>query len=102
VERLVDSSPEATKLLLDRLAGRGQRFLTAATPPPAETEPPRPANPPGSYIVQPGDTLSLIAQKVYGEAHLWSLIFEANRDKISNPNLIRVGMALLIPERKAS
>jgi LysM repeat protein len=103
VERVVGQSPEATKARLDELANRGQRFLAAAFPsqdePPAGPPEPPPA-PKESYVVQPGDTLGKIAQKVYGEARLWTLIFEANRDKISNPSLIRVGMELLIPPKK--
>ena len=47
-----------------------------------------------------GDTLGRIAKMIYGEFRLWPLIFEANRDKISSPNLIRVGMELLIPPRE--
>jgi hypothetical protein len=103
VERVVAATPEATKRRLDEMASRGQRFLTVGTPP--QQEPPAdPGPPPGTpreiYVVQPGDTLSSIALKMYGEARLWPLIFDANRDKLSSPSLIRVGMELLIPERK--
>ena len=45
------------------------------------------------------DTLGGIAKKVYGDFKLWTVIFEANRDKISSPSLIRVGMELLIPKK---
>ena len=69
------------------------------TPTPTEPEPEQPEQPDEIYIVQPGDTLGRIAQRVYGEFRLWSIIFEANRDKISNPSLIRVGMELLIPRQ---
>jgi nucleoid-associated protein YgaU len=51
-------------------------------------------------VVQPGDTLGKIAKDIYGDFRLWTLIYEANRDKISSPSLIRVGMELLIPERE--
>jgi nucleoid-associated protein YgaU len=51
-------------------------------------------------MVQPGDTLSRIAQQLYGNAQLWTLIFEANRDKLTNPSLLRVGMELRIPGRE--
>ena len=63
-----------------------------------------PAPPPGqvdsTYIVQPGDTLSKIAQQVFGDFRLWPLIFEANRDKLTDPGLVRVGMELRLPERE--
>jgi hypothetical protein len=105
VERVIESSAPATQALLDGMAGRGQRFLTTIPPAPPQAEPPtdEPQPPidttPDTYIVQPGDTLSQIALKVYGQARLWPLIFEANRDKLSSPSLLRVGMELRIPER---
>lgn len=50
-----------------------------------------------TYIVVSGDSLSKIAQKFYGHANRWREIFEANRDRISNPDLITVGQVLRIP-----
>jgi nucleoid-associated protein YgaU len=61
----------------------------AAPPPPAA---------PKTYTVQPGDTLSKISKHFYGEAGKYMKIFEANRDKLSNPDLIKVGQVLTIPE----
>ncbi len=49
------------------------------------------------YTVVPGDTLSSIAQHKYGNATLWPRIYDANRDEISNPNLIFPGQGLRIP-----
>ena len=50
------------------------------------------------YEVQPGDTLSGIALKYYGKANEYMKIFEANRDILDNPDLIKVGQKLRIPE----
>ncbi len=50
-----------------------------------------------SYVVKAGDTLSSIAAAVYGDAGRWSEIFEANRDLLSDPNLIAVSQELRIP-----
>lgn len=106
VERVIGSTPAQTQALLDGMAQRSQRFLAAVAPVPPQTEPPTGSpEPPGdgvqdTYVVQPGDTLSQIAQKVYGNAALWTIIFEANRDKLSSPNLLRVGMELRIPSRE--
>ncbi|HSR66239.1 MAG TPA: LysM peptidoglycan-binding domain-containing protein [Xanthomonadaceae bacterium] len=50
-----------------------------------------------SYTVKPGDTLSHIAQHVYGKASHWHAIFEANRDQIKDPDLIRPGQVLQLP-----
>ena len=50
------------------------------------------------YVVKPGDTLGAIAQRFYGKASLYAKIFEANRDILSNPDLIKVGQKLKIPK----
>ena len=50
-----------------------------------------------TYTVKPGDSLSKIAQQFYGNASEYNKIFEANRDKLSNPDKIQVGQELVIP-----
>lgn len=47
-----------------------------------------------TYTVEPGDNLSKIGAK-YGIT--WKAIFDANRDIISNPDLIHPGQELKIP-----
>ena len=54
-----------------------------------------------TYVVAPGDSLSKIAKHKYGDAGMWTRIFEANRDVISNPDLIQVGWKLKIPAKPA-
>jgi nucleoid-associated protein YgaU len=54
-----------------------------------------------TYTVVSGDTLSKIAKKFLGNANHWKEIFDANRDQISNPDLIRVGQVLKIPASKS-
>jgi len=56
-----------------------------------------PADLPKTYTVQSGDNLSKIAKEVYGDAEKWHAIFDANRDKIKNPDLIRPGEILTLP-----
>ena len=51
---------------------------------------------PRTYKVQAGDTLSKIAKQFYGNANEYNRIFEANRDKLSNPDQIQVGQELVI------
>jgi LysM repeat protein len=51
------------------------------------------------YVVKRGDTLSGIAKELLGKAGRWPEIFEANKDVIENPNLIRPGWKLRIPEK---
>src|SRR6516162_8136027 len=50
-----------------------------------------------TYTVAAGDSLSKIAKHFYGNANEYMKIFEANRDKISDPNNIKVGQQLVIP-----
>ena len=107
VERVVGETSQETKTLLDNMARRGQRFLNAVSPIPPQEEPPTAAAlgelPPieqiESYVVQPGDTLSQIARDVYGDSRLWTLIYDANLDKLSDPALIRAGMTLTTPSQ---
>lgn len=53
-----------------------------------------------TYTVAKGDTLSAISKKFYGKSSKWRVIFEANTDQISNPDLIRIGQVLKIPPAK--
>lgn len=50
-----------------------------------------------TYKVQPGDSLSKIAKQFYGDANQYNRIFEANRNKLDNPDRIQVGQELVIP-----
>lgn len=50
-----------------------------------------------SYTVRKGDTLSHIAKAHYGAASRWQQIYEANRDQLDDPDLIRPGQVLRIP-----
>ena len=45
-----------------------------------------------------GDTLSRLARLYYRDAGAWRRIFEANRDRIKNPDLIYPGQVLTIPD----
>jgi nucleoid-associated protein YgaU len=51
-----------------------------------------------TYTVQPGDSLSKIAEKFYGKASEYNKIFEANRDKLNDPDHVRAGAELVIPQ----
>jgi LysM repeat protein len=49
-----------------------------------------------TYVVKAGDSLSAIASKFYGDANRWKEIWEANKDKLPDPNVITVGQELRI------
>ena len=48
--------------------------------------------------VQPGNTLWAIARKRYGDGLLYVRVFEANRDKIKDPDLIYPGQLFDLPD----
>jgi len=47
--------------------------------------------------VEPGDSLSRLARQHLGSSDRWRELFDANRDKLKQPNAIRVGMKLRLP-----
>ena len=49
------------------------------------------------YTVKSGDTLSKIAKEFYGDALKYTVIFEANKPMLDNPDKIYVGQTLRIP-----
>ncbi len=50
-----------------------------------------------TYTVAAGDSLSKIAKQFYGNANEYMKIFDANKDKLTDPNNIKVGQQLVIP-----
>jgi len=73
--------------------------IRVVEPPKPEPEP-QPAEEAKEVIheVVSGDTLGAIALKYYGKANEYMRIFEANRDILDNPDLIKVGQKLRIPD----
>jgi nucleoid-associated protein YgaU len=67
--------------------------LDASLPVPAQA----PAQP-RIYEVVSGDSLSKIAKQFYGDPMKYQRIFEANRDQLKDPNVIKPGQKLRIPE----
>ncbi|MBL8841844.1 MAG: LysM peptidoglycan-binding domain-containing protein [Planctomycetes bacterium] len=59
---------------------------------PAATSAPR------THVVRKGDTLFSLAREYYNDNAQWRKILEANRDRISNKDAIKVGQELVIPD----
>ena len=62
---------------------------------------PAPAAPGGgarTYTVKPGDTLSKIAKEHLGNANAYMKIFDLNKDQLSDPDKIKPGQVLRLPE----
>ncbi len=50
-----------------------------------------------TYEVAEGDTLSSIAEKIYGDSSRWKDIFKANKEALKNKGVVK-GLILTIPE----
>lgn len=50
--------------------------------------------------VRPGNYLSVMARRHYGNAKFWIYIYLENKDKIKNPDSLENGMVLVIPPRE--
>ena len=53
---------------------------------------------PATYTVKAGDTLSKIAKEHLGDASAYMEIFNANKDQLSDPDKIKPGQVLKIPQ----
>jgi len=53
---------------------------------------------PEYHKVKKGETLKIIAKKIYGNPEKWTLIYRVNKDKIENANIIYPGQILHIPK----
>lgn len=53
-----------------------------------------------TYTVEEGDTLWDISERFYGSGNEWRRIYEANRDRIEDPDVIQPGWELTIPENE--
>ncbi len=50
-----------------------------------------------TYTVKSGDTLSKIAKEHLGDGNAYMKIFEANRDQLKDPDVIKPGQVLKLP-----
>lgn len=65
----------------------------------APDEPLEPVAPVGrTYVVRKGDTLFSLARRFYNDERRWRDIWQANRDKLPDPNKLAVGMTLVLPD----
>lgn len=80
----------------NRAAAELEKAGTVTTAVPSTDSAPSEA---GMHVVQSGETLSSIANKLFGRAALWQDIYDLNRDVIgSDPASLKVGMKLKLPK----
>jgi nucleoid-associated protein YgaU len=81
-----------------------QSVLALAAAPAAEKGPLRTnvettASIPASRVVSRGDSLWLISRRTYGDGVSYALIYNANRDKIHDPDRIYPGQTFVLPRK---
>ena len=52
----------------------------------------------GMYVLRKGESLSRVAKAFYGDPERWKDIVAANKDKIPNPDMVKAGTVIVIPE----
>lgn len=67
----------------------------------AKSDAVKPATETKSYVVEQGDSLKVIAQKVLKNPKRWREIYDLNKDKIKDPNRLFVGTPLTVPASAA-
>lgn len=72
---------------------------TVASASPAEVFNTTPAEAGGSRVISRGDSLWALSRLAYGDGNRYTVIFNANRGKIHNPNLIYPGQTVVLPQR---
>lgn len=50
-----------------------------------------------TIVIQAGDRLSKFAREYYGDTESWRIIYDANKDVISDPDRLPVGKTIVIP-----
>ena len=63
------------------------------------TRPTRPQGKPRPYRIRDGDTLERIAERLLGDRERAAEIFEANREVLSRPDLLPLGVTIQLPPR---
>ena len=68
------------------------------TPPPPLPEEQQPGKP-EPYRIASGDSFSVIARSVWGNIHLWPYIYDSNKENYPDPDILRPGDNILIPQK---
>ena len=93
-ERSAPAPASAPESAAPREPAKGQE-TAAPVPAPAAAAPAVPAG--QVHVVQPGETLGTSSAAYYGTPSKWTILFEANRDRIAGANNVRVGTRLDVP-----
>jgi nucleoid-associated protein YgaU len=97
LEPTVQVAPGAHGLRLDQIDEGGQVALRIEVPF-SRAVPGAVAVAAGSIVVQPGNSLWRIARAVYGRGTRYTVIYQANREAIRDPDQIYPGQVFALPE----
>jgi len=90
-------APDTRRLRLDQLGTNGRVTARVELPFQRERLAGQPLAP-GSTVVQPGNSLWVIAHHAYGAGMRYTVIFAANKSQIRDPNLIYPGQVINVPD----
>ena len=82
-----------------KVLARAPAATSVASASPADVLTATPAEAGGSRVVARGDSLWALSRLAYGDGGRYQAIFNANRDKIQNPNLIYPGQTFVVPQK---
>jgi nucleoid-associated protein YgaU len=88
-------SPMPSAAVIEAVAPHEEPLLRDVAAPSNANTVPRPGT--QTYVVQPGDSLFRIAEKIYGDSAQWKKLRDANRNRIDPDGRVRAGQILLIP-----
>jgi len=91
---------DSTGKVLSRIETPFKREAPAKVAKAKAQQPENKAVPPAVRVitVQPGSTLWAIAREKYGDGVMYVRVYEANKDRIRNPDLIYPGQVFVVPE----
>ncbi|MCK1650582.1 LysM peptidoglycan-binding domain-containing protein [Bradyrhizobium sp. 149] len=90
--------PRSTGAPKPRAMARVPAATTVASASPAEVVGAAPAEA-GSRVISRGDSLWALSRLAYGDGARFAVIYNANRGKIHNPNLIYPGQTFVLPQK---
>ncbi len=82
-----------------KVMARAPVTTTVASASPADVLHAPSADAGGNRVISRGDSLWALSRLAYGDGNRYAVIFNANRDKIHNPNLIYPGQTFVMPQK---
>lgn len=82
-----------------RVMARAPAATTVASASPADAISGAPAEAGGNRVISRGDSLWALSKLAYGDGARYAVIYNANRGKIHNPNLIYPGQTFVVPRK---